>query len=70
MAKLMVTAQGNRGETHRLGSQYVHARLQSWSHKLYVTLDKDGNWDLTISNIKTGELLQFLSGNVSEVKAQ
>ena len=66
MANLMVTAQGNRGSVHRLGSKVVNATLQSWTHRIDVWLDSDGAYKVEIAKLHAmgGKVIE---GNVSEV---
>ena len=66
MAKLIVECQGNRGRTHRLGSNLVTAHLASWTHAIDVWFDKDGGYKVEISQIH-GQDLKVIEGNVNNL---
>ena len=65
MANLMGSLQGNRGRVHRLGSQLVNSKLQSWTHAIYTWLDKDGGYKIEICELN-GKTLKAIEGNVKD----
>ena len=68
MANLMATVQGNRGSVHRLGSQVVDSKLQSWTHVIYTWLDKDGGYKVEIAELH-GKTLKVIEGNVKDLES-
>jgi hypothetical protein len=64
MAALIGTVQGSRGETHRLGSQYITSHLASWTHAIDTTLNRDGSYSIVIKELH-GKVIKELNGNVN-----
>jgi hypothetical protein len=65
MATLYGRLQGNRGEVTRTGSKHIHAQVETWSGKVRVDLDADGNFEVTVGPKGWGGRT-VLKGNIDQ----
>jgi hypothetical protein len=59
-----INADDSRTQVHRIGHRSITADVRTWTHAVAVTMDKHGDYTVTVRNLDTGSSETLAAGNV------